>query len=133
MNAPSKLHRHTNPYALTFSDLTRTLVSVKDQIAQPQRVVYRDFIIEYDPPPIPKDCNADWQFVHKDYCGDEDRRTGFDGSLQGCKNQIDEYYDDIEFAPGPPLPAEDEPNGWDDFEHQYSDDESVADGFEDQW
>lgn len=111
------MNARPNPYALTFSDLTRTLV----RAVEPQRVEYRDFVITYNPTPIP-DRQFDWQYEHKDFDGAPDagdRRYGHCRSANACKNEIDEYYDDIEFAPGPPLPAEDEPNGWNDASEQY--------------
>ncbi len=58
---------------------------------------YKNYFIEYDPPPIPiRSC--DWQFAHKDYDGAPedsfgppmDKRCGTAGSLELAKASIDD-------------------------------------------
>lgn len=55
---------------------------------------YRDFIITFDPPPIPIR-TMDWHAVHKDYDGTPD---GFDLRLfigpteADCKEQVDDWH-----------------------------------------
>lgn len=55
---------------------------------------YRDFIISFNPPPIPvRDC--DWHAVHKDYDGTEDgndHRYFHSRSEADCKAQIDDWH-----------------------------------------
>lgn len=124
-------HRPSTALQTTLSDLQRVL-----QAAAEERTLYRGFVIKYDPPPIP-DRQFDWRYEHESFDGAPDagdRRYGHCPSLAECKHEIDEYYDDIEFAPGPPLPPEDEPNGWDDCEvDRYEDEETAGTGFEEQW
>ncbi len=64
---------------------------------------YRNYIIKYDPPPIPiRSC--DWQFCHEDYDGapnetggpPADHRSGFAPTLEDAKCLIDEMIDDEE-------------------------------------
>ena len=55
---------------------------------------YRDFIITYDPPPIPVR-NCDWHYYHKDIDLD-DNRYGHCASLDECKAEIDEWYEEQE-------------------------------------
>ena len=77
---------------------------------EPDRQTYGDWIIKYDPPPIPIR-TADWQFYHKDYDGapihsegpPADNRSGFGPTAEDCRRQIDEYEDDEDAEPGPPL------------------------------
>ncbi len=65
------------------------------------RETYRDFIINYDPPPIPVRC-CDWQFWHKDFDGAPnnpgegpgDNRCGSAGSLDDAKLEIDMILED---------------------------------------
>lgn len=101
MNAPSKLHRQPNPYALTFAGLTvetladwlRTqpdeltsqsetakLVMISEPADHPPqadgwrhdgRYDYRGFVISYDPPPIPIR-TMDWHYTHENYDGAPD-------------------------------------------------------------
>lgn len=57
-------------------------------------MLYRDFIITYDPPPIGTR-RCDWQYAHKDYDGTEDgedRRIGFAASEYDCRTLIDNWY-----------------------------------------
>lgn len=68
--------RHANPYALTFAGLTRTLVSVKDQVR-----ALADAPHSLNRQPLPT-------------------------------------VEEIDAVRSPPI-IEDDPNGWDDFEHQY--------------
>lgn len=62
---------------------------------------YRDFIISFDPPPIPvRDC--DWHAVHHDYDGAEDgndHRYFHGPSAADCKAQIDEWHDENTASP----------------------------------
>jgi len=55
------------------------------------RTLYRNFWIEYDPPPIP-DRNHDWRWAHEDYDGPGDRRCGTSASLEAARAEIDEWY-----------------------------------------
>jgi hypothetical protein len=75
-----------------------------------QRITYGDWIIYYDPPPIPAR-NCDWHFTHRDYDasyeGEEDGwvSNGLAGSgysVEDCKAQIAEIEEDR----GMPLTAE---------------------------
>ncbi len=53
---------------------------------------YRDFIITYDPKPIP-DRSFDWCYVHDSYDGmPEDKRHGDCRSREACIAEIDEWY-----------------------------------------
>lgn len=58
-----------------------------------ERIEYGNWIIQYDPPPIPVRC-CDWQFWHRDYDGPEDGRCGAAGSLDEAKGEIDALEDD---------------------------------------
>lgn len=52
---------------------------------------YRDYIIEYNPPPIPV-FTHDWAFCHKDFDGAPDSgdyRCGTGEDIEDCKHQID--------------------------------------------
>ena len=53
---------------------------------------YRGYKITFDPPPIPSR-NCDWQFVHRDYDGPEDRRCGCAHTWDACLNEIDALED----------------------------------------
>ena len=59
-------------------------------------MLYRDFIIEHNPPPIPiRSC--DWAFMHKDFDGAPDSgdvRCGTGPSEESCKSQIDEIIEE---------------------------------------
>ena len=58
---------------------------------------YRNYTIEYYPPPIPTR-QFDFQFVHDDYDGAEDsndRRAGHAESPAACREAIDEIEDDL--------------------------------------
>ena len=55
-------------------------------------VRYKDYIISYDPKPIPPRC-FDWDFGHDDYDGapdGNDYRCGNGDSIEHCKQQIDD-------------------------------------------
>lgn len=52
-------------------------------------MLYRNFIITEDHPPIPTRAH-DWNYRHEDYNGPEDQRWGTGSSLQDCKNAIDD-------------------------------------------
>jgi hypothetical protein len=55
---------------------------------------YRGYRIYFDPPPIPiRTC--DWQYVHNEYDGPEDRRCGSARTEFDCMLEIDEIEDDI--------------------------------------
>lgn len=54
---------------------------------------YRAFHITYDPPPIP-DRRWDYSYVHYDYGGEGDPRHGHAASVEACKREIDEMYDE---------------------------------------
>lgn len=69
------------------SDL-RTLLDTPTQGEE----VYRGYRITYEPPPIPAR-NCDWQFVHLQYDGPEDRRSGHADSLEGARGEIDHLVD----------------------------------------
>lgn len=54
---------------------------------------YRNYTISFEPPPIPvRSC--DYQFVHNDYDGPEDRRCGHAASEWECRAMIDDIEDD---------------------------------------
>lgn len=55
--------------------------------------LYRGYIINYDPPPIPSR-KHDWQFAHKDYNGPRDNRCGTAPSLEAAKTEIDQQIDE---------------------------------------
>lgn len=50
---------------------------------------YRGFVISYDPKPIPIRMH-DYNFVHEEYDGPEDKRIGTGASVQDCKDAIDD-------------------------------------------
>jgi len=55
-------------------------------------MLYRDFHITFDPPPIPtRDC--DWQAAHVEYDGPEDNRIFRVPSLEAAKAEVDEWHD----------------------------------------
>ena len=59
-------------------------------------MIYRNYRIQYDPPPIPiRSC--DYQFVHVDYDGPGDHRHGAASSLEMAKAEIDSMHCDVEF------------------------------------
>lgn len=60
------------------------------------RLIYRDFVITYDPPPIPLR-NCDWHWTHKEIDLD-DNRYGHAGSLADAKADIDAWYDEQDDA-----------------------------------
>lgn len=62
------------------------------------RVLYRNFIITYEPPPIPVR-SMDWQWAHEDYDGAPDSydgRFGYSISLREAKADIDNWYEEQE-------------------------------------
>ena len=59
-----------------------------------ETIEYRDYRITFDYPPIPVR-TIDYSFAHKDYDLD-DPRYGSAGSIQDCKDQIDEMIEDEE-------------------------------------
>jgi hypothetical protein len=61
----------------------------------PSKMMYRNYVIVYQPPPIPAR-NFDYQFCHDSYDGPGDNRCGFAGSLEDAKAKIDEIYYDEE-------------------------------------
>ena len=64
------------------------------------KTAYRDWHIDFDPPPIPTR-NCDWQFWHDDFDGAEDandNRCGYAASLEEAKAEIDLWYDEREMT-----------------------------------
>lgn len=60
------------------------------------KVEYKDFYITYWMKPIPMR-DHDYEFAHDSYDGAEDahdNRYGSGSSLEDCKRQIDEYWED---------------------------------------
>lgn len=58
-------------------------------------LTYRDFKIEYDPPPIPiRSC--DWQYWHTEYDGPGDHRIGHAPTCEAAKAEIDRWYEEQE-------------------------------------
>ena len=55
-------------------------------------MIYRGYRIAYDPKPIP-DRSHDWDWVHVEYDGPEDRRCGTAASIEAAKREIDEQTD----------------------------------------
>jgi hypothetical protein len=53
-----------------------------------------DWIIDYDPPPIPSR-KCDWHFRHKDFDGPGDYRQGHGSSYEDCLDQIADMEEDI--------------------------------------
>ena len=56
-----------------------------------EQIIYRDYEIYFDPPPIPTR-QWDWHFMHVAFDGDEDPRYGHCASEQACRDEIDERY-----------------------------------------
>lgn len=54
---------------------------------------YRDFEITNICPPIPTR-SCDWEFAHVEYDGPEDNRIGHGPTVEDCKRQIDEWYEE---------------------------------------
>jgi hypothetical protein len=54
---------------------------------------YRNFRIDYDPPPIPIR-TYDWRYVHEDYDGPADNRYGHAPSLEAAKAEIDDWHEE---------------------------------------
>ena len=54
---------------------------------------YRNYTIQYDPPPIPTRAH-DYCYVHDEYGGPGDRRCGTTESAEACRRAIDEIEDD---------------------------------------
>lgn len=61
--------------------------------APAKTTTYRGYVINYAPPPIGSRA-CDYQFVHVDYDGPEDRRCGFGPSKEACQLAIDEIEGD---------------------------------------
>lgn len=72
---------HQVTRALALIDAALTAAPVKE-------VRYGRWMISYEPPPIPTR-NCDWQFVHDDYDGPEDRRAGHAASIAQAMAEID--------------------------------------------
>lgn len=54
---------------------------------------YRDYIIEYNPKPIPdRSCDYDW--FPEDYDGPEDGRGGTAGTVEEAERMVDEEIDE---------------------------------------
>lgn len=58
-------------------------------------IFYRDFWIEYAPPPIPSR-SFDWQYVHEGYDGPGDPRHGAARSLDEAKADVDAWHEENE-------------------------------------
>ena len=58
-------------------------------------MIYRNFEITYDPPPIPMR-GFDYTFSHVDFDGPEDHRCGVAGSIYEAKAFIDEIIEELE-------------------------------------
>lgn len=58
-------------------------------------MIYRDFEIYYNPPPIPIR-GVDYQFAHVDYDGPEDRRIGMARNIDAAKAAIDEMIEEAD-------------------------------------
>ena len=58
---------------------------------------YRDFLIDFDPPPIP-DRRNDWVATHKDYDGPEDDRIFRAATLEDLYQEIEDWYGASELA-----------------------------------
>ena len=58
------------------------------------KLTYRGYEIYFDPPPVPTRA-WDWHYVHKDYDGPGDRRCGDEGSVEHCKQSIDELVEEL--------------------------------------
>lgn len=63
---------------------------------------YRGYTITREHPPIP---GVWWAYVHKDYDGPEDNRSGHESSPEACKDAIDDHLDPS--TPPPKQPKED--------------------------
>lgn len=64
-----------------------------------QVIQYRDFEIVPDEIARAVGTKQVWQYTHKDYNGDEDRRIGNCESVEACKEEIDERFYDGEPQP----------------------------------
>ena len=56
-------------------------------------MIYRDYIIEYDPLPIPI-YTMDWSYCHKDYDGPGDNRHGRAKDEESAKHEVDLLLED---------------------------------------
>jgi hypothetical protein len=54
---------------------------------------YRNYTIEYDPPPIPTRAH-DYRYAHDEYDGPGDRRCGTAASVEAAMRDIDEIEDE---------------------------------------
>jgi len=57
------------------------------------RIEYKDYTIYYDPKPF---LGLDWNWVHKDYDGEDDPRHGYANSIDDAKAMIDFQIEDAE-------------------------------------
>jgi hypothetical protein len=75
----------------TDHQVTRVLALIDAALAASpvQQVRYGRWMITYDPKPIPYRRN-DWDFVHDEYDGPEDRRCGTAASIAQAMAEIDE-------------------------------------------
>ncbi len=71
-------------------------------------VRYRNFIINYDPPPIPVR-DHDYHWVHEDYDGPEDSRLGSSASLKAAFAEIDLWYEEHSADTGSTVEPERQP------------------------
>lgn len=54
---------------------------------------YRDFVIRYDPVPIPVN-GVDWSATHEDYDGEGDNRHFRGASAAELRSDIDDWHED---------------------------------------
>lgn len=58
-------------------------------------MIYRNYEISYDPPPIPMR-GMDYNFAHVDFDGPEDHRCGCAASVDDAQSRIDEIEGEVE-------------------------------------
>ena len=57
-----------------------------------KRIEYKEWIIEYDPKPVPPSLGVDWTFYHPgNHNGPEDNWSGCAGSIEEAKERIDDW------------------------------------------
>lgn len=57
------------------------------------KIIYRGFWINYDPPPIPAR-NCDWEAIHPDYDGPGDNRYFRAASEAAVCREVDAWYEE---------------------------------------
>jgi DnaJ-class molecular chaperone len=125
------MNARPNPYALTFGDLTWTLVSVKDQL---RALADAPHSLNRLVPPECSRCRG------KGYLYPATPNLGYPPMCRACDGTgyvIEDVPTETQRELAARLNAElaeDDPPGWDDCDvDRYEDAESVADGFEEQW